>query len=195
MTGQHRSGSYSESGIFVVVDLVNEVATVDRSPEELHEVLTRVLAVDPPSVAQLAHHHVPGFVGLARTCHEVVARLVEGDVDSAAGAVNDLLADHPAHPHLSKEGGEWRLHHHPQEADLVPMWTAIAAEALAGVIGTGRSHRLGTCAAPDCERAYLDQSRNGSRRFCTTACQNRVKAAAFRRRQSRGGRGGSHDRA
>jgi predicted RNA-binding Zn ribbon-like protein len=29
----------------------------------------------------------------------------------------------------------------------------------------------------------VDTSRNGTKPFCTTACQNRVKAAAFRARQ------------
>jgi predicted RNA-binding Zn ribbon-like protein len=28
----------------------------------------------------------------------------------------------------------------------------------------------------------VDTSRNGTRRFCSTACQNRVKAALFRER-------------
>jgi predicted RNA-binding Zn ribbon-like protein len=46
--------------------------------------------------------------------------------------------------------------------------------------------RVGTCASDDCERAFFDSSRNGSRRFCSTTCQNRVKAAAFRRRQTAG---------
>jgi predicted RNA-binding Zn ribbon-like protein len=31
---------------------------------------------------------------------------------------------------------------------------------------------------------YVDTSRNGSKRFCSTACQNRVKAATFRERHS-----------
>ncbi|PZS39469.1 MAG: hypothetical protein DLM62_08155 [Pseudonocardiales bacterium] len=53
------------------------------------------------------------------------------------------------------------------------------------VLGSGHAARLGTCAAPACERAFVDVSRNGSRRFCNTSCQNRVKAAAHR---ARGGR-------
>jgi predicted RNA-binding Zn ribbon-like protein len=31
---------------------------------------------------------------------------------------------------------------------------------------------------------HVDASRNGTRRFCSTACQNRVKAAAYRGRRS-----------
>ena len=46
--------------------------------------------------------------------------------------------------------------------------------------GTGR---LGTCASTDCDRVFLDGSKNASRRFCSTTCQNRVKATAFRLRR------------
>jgi predicted RNA-binding Zn ribbon-like protein len=31
---------------------------------------------------------------------------------------------------------------------------------------------------------FIDVSKNGSRRFCSTTCQNRVKAAAFRGRHA-----------
>jgi predicted RNA-binding Zn ribbon-like protein len=45
------------------------------------------------------------------------------------------------------------------------------------------AQRPGICSAPSCDRVFVDTSRNGTKRFCTTACQNRVKAAAFRARQ------------
>jgi predicted RNA-binding Zn ribbon-like protein len=48
------------------------------------------------------------------------------------------------------------------------------------VVGSSLHGRLGVCSAERCDRVYVDTSRNGSRRFCSTACQNRVKAAAFR---------------
>ncbi|WP_405875666.1 CGNR zinc finger domain-containing protein [Streptomyces xanthophaeus] len=35
-----------------------------------------------------------------------------------------------------------------------------------------------------CDRVYADTSRNAARQFCSTACQNRTKAAAFRARRS-----------
>ena len=94
------------------------------------------------------------------------------------------MAVHPAHPHLAKEQGRWRLHHHPVDAALVPMWTAICAEGIARMIGAGHGDRLGTCEATDCGRVFVDLSKNASRRFCSTTCQNRVKAAAFRRRRA-----------
>jgi len=51
-------------------------------------------------------------------------------------------------------------------------------------VGTGQADRIGTCSAAACDRAYVDVSRNGTKRFCSTACQNRAKTAAFRARQS-----------
>ncbi|HEX8935998.1 MAG TPA: CGNR zinc finger domain-containing protein, partial [Pseudonocardiaceae bacterium] len=48
--------------------------------------------------------------------------------------------------------------------------------------GSDCASRLGVCSAPRCDRVYVDASRNGTRRFCCTACQNRVKSAAHRAR-------------
>jgi predicted RNA-binding Zn ribbon-like protein len=67
------------------------------------------------------------------------------------------------------------------------MWTSITAEAVARLIGAGEQARLGICTADGCDRVFVDASRNGSRRFCSTTCQNRVKTAAFRRRRARVG--------
>ena len=145
--------------------------------------IAHILAVDPPSLAQIGPDDGPGFVALARQLRGVFDELDGGDVDAAAARLNDLLSSHPAYPYLGKEGNRWRLHHHPVDAALVPMWTAICAEALARVVGAGEHDRLGTCAAGDCGRVFLDVSKNASRRFCSTTCQNRVKAAAFRRRR------------
>ncbi len=170
--------SYADAGALAAVELVNALAVAPT--DDAMGQLRRILAVDPPSLDELRSSHVPGFTALAGRLHAVFTALADGDVDGAADRLNQLLLEHPAHPHLAKEDGRWRLHHHPVEADLVPMWTAICAEGLARVVGNGDAHRLGTCAA--CGRVFLDVSKNASRRFCSLTCQNRVKAAAFRAR-------------
>ena len=192
ITGQVQLDSYADAGLLAAIGLVNALAagpatSAPPTPEGSLAELAVVLAIDPPSVEQLSAADVPAFRMLADRLHEVVVALDGGDVDRAASQLNELLASHPAHPHLAKEEGEWRLHHHPVDAALVPMWTAICAEGLARVVGAGLGDRLGTCAAADCGRAYFDLSKNGSRRFCSTTCQNRVKAAAFRRRRAGAG--------
>ena len=47
----------------------------------------------------------------------------------------------------------------------------------------GELSRLAVCAEPSCAGIVLDLSRNRSRRFCSTACGNRVAVAAYRARR------------
>jgi predicted RNA-binding Zn ribbon-like protein len=188
MTEQVELESYADVGVLVSVDLVN--ALVIEHPfdqltaaAEALPAIARILSVDQSSLAQLGEGDAAGFVALAREMHGVFDDLHRGDVDCAAGRLNHLLADHPAHPHLTKEHGRWRLHHHPVDAALALMWTSICAEAAARMIGAGHAGRFGACEATGCERVFVDVSKNASRRFCSTTCQNRAKAAVFRRRR------------
>jgi predicted RNA-binding Zn ribbon-like protein len=180
VTGQVKLGSYADTGVFAAVDLVNELAVA--SPDDPSAAVRRALAVDPPSLAQLVPTDVPGLTALAADLHTIFERVGAGDVASAAALLNHMLATFPSQPHLALEDGAWRLHHHPVDAELVPMWTAICAEALARLIGNGQAHRMGICERAGCGRVFVDISKNASRAFCSTACQNRVKAAAFRAR-------------
>lgn len=179
-----------DAGLIAAVDLINVLA-IDPPADPLGA-LRVVLAIDPPSVARLRPRDVAPFTELAATGRHIIERCAAGDLDDAANSVNTLLAEHSAHPHLAKEGGRWRLHHHPADAALAPMWTAIVAEAFARLIDDDRTDRAGICAAPNCARAYIDQSKNASRRFCSLACQNRVKAATFRQRRSTAAKGEHH---
>jgi predicted RNA-binding Zn ribbon-like protein len=43
--------------------------------------------------------------------------------------------------------------------------------------------RLRECAASPCQEAFVDTSRNGSRRFCSHRCANRTNVAAYRERR------------
>ncbi len=125
---------------------------------------------------------------LADQLRAVFAALAAGDLDNAAGRVNDLLRVTGAHPFLERHDDEpWHVHFHAaDERSLAKGWAAGCATGLAIVLGGEYHDRLGVCTAPHCDRVYVDTSRNGSRRFCSTACQNRVKAAAFRERQPHG---------
>jgi predicted RNA-binding Zn ribbon-like protein len=51
------------------------------------------------------------------------------------------------------------------------------------MIGAQRAHRLGICAAMNCDRVLVDMTKNAGRRFCSITCQNRTKTAAFRQRR------------
>jgi predicted RNA-binding Zn ribbon-like protein len=108
-----------------------------------------------------------------------------GSIDPAANLVNAMLVRTGAQPALERHDGEpWHLHFHAADNSLVNGWAAGCATGLAVVLGGELYDRLGVCTAPRCDRVYVDTSRNGTRRYCSTSCQNRVKTAAFRARIS-----------
>lgn len=132
--------------------------------------------ITDPEAAELAK--------VAATLRDVFDSVGRDDIDGAARLVNDLLAATGARPQLDRHDGEpWHLHFHGRTDTLAQGWAAGCATGLAVVLGTELYNRLGVCTAARCDRVYVDVSRNGTRRFCSTACQNRVKAAAFRARQ------------
>lgn len=135
----------------------------------------------PPAVTAIDAADLAVVAGRLREVFDLVEG---GHVDEAARAVNALLADTGARPQLDRHDGEpWHLHFHGPTDSLAQGWAAGCATGLAIVLGTDMYDRLGVCTAPRCNRVYVDASRNGTRRFCSTSCQNRVKAAAFRARR------------
>ena len=126
MTSQIYLDSYIDAGVLTAMALANELASADLKDAKSR--VDRILAFDPPSRAMLRNKDVPQFAKLAQRLREIFMKLDDGNVDSTAAELNIMLAAHPAHPHLAKEDGVWRLHHHPADAALVPMYTAICAE-------------------------------------------------------------------
>ena len=108
-----------------------------------------------------------------------------GALDAAAARVNEMLIRTGARPELERHDGQaWHLHFHAADNSLPNGWAAGCATGLAVVLGGSHSDRLGVCTAPRCDRVYVDTSRNGTRRYCSTSCQNRVKTAVFRARMA-----------
>jgi predicted RNA-binding Zn ribbon-like protein len=107
-----------------------------------------------------------------------------GDLTEAAHVLNRLLHVTGARPQLDPLAtGGYHVHFHGSTDGLATGWGAGCATGLALAIGTDLAGRLGVCSADRCDRVYVDTSKNAQRRFCSTSCQNRTKAAAFRRRR------------
>ena len=69
----------------------------------------------------------------------------------------------------------------PPNADHL---AADCGMALAFFVTAGEQERLRRCEAPDCRRAFVDVSRNRSRRYCDSrTCGNRLHVAAYRARR------------
>jgi predicted RNA-binding Zn ribbon-like protein len=147
----------------------------------LPEAVTAALRAARPDTREVTPAEAGEFVAVAASIRAVFDAVAADRTDAAAGVVNQMLADTGARPQLDRHDGEpWHLHFHGAEDSLVTGWAAGCATGLAVVLGSDLGGRLGVCTAPRCDRVYVDTSRNATRRFCSTACQNRVKAAAFR---------------
>jgi len=138
------------------------------------------------SKTEVSEAEAEAFGSVAADLRAVFTAVADGDIDNAAHRVNGILAATGAHPALERHDGEpWHIHFRSaDETSPVKGWAAGCATGLAVVLGGELYDRLGVCTAPHCDRVYVDTSRNGSRRYCSTACQNRVKTATFRQRRA-----------
>lgn len=181
--------SHADVVVAVAVDLVNTLTDGERrgSPYVVPAGETRRAAVrEALRGREVTDAEADELAEVAARLRTVFTCVAAGDVDAAAEQVNRMLCDYAARPHLARHDGEpWHLHFHGEGGTLAQNWGAGCATGLAVVLGGGLHNRLGVCTAPGCDRVYVDVSRNGTRRFCSTACQNRVKAAAFRARAAR----------
>jgi predicted RNA-binding Zn ribbon-like protein len=192
VTGQVRFSSHLDTVVAVAVGLVNALTPGEAHgrpylpPADGHlpGAVTAVLHAASPRTRDVPRADAEELRAAAAELRAVFEAVAAGDVDTAALRVNQLLARTGARPALDNHDGEgWHLHFHGSQDTLANGWAAGCATGLAVVLGTDDRGRLGLCTAPRCDRAYVDTSRNGTRRFCSTACQNRVKTAAFRSRQ------------
>jgi predicted RNA-binding Zn ribbon-like protein len=185
--------SHTDLVVTMAADLVNLLTAGERrgrpyqppAGQDLVDQLSALLrSKDRPGGASGEAAAAP-YGDIAARLRPVFELVAAGGIDDAAGRVNELLDGTGAHPLLARHDGEpWHVHFHAAgQRSTADDWAAGCATGLAIVLGGEHWDRLGVCTAPRCDRVYVDTSRNGSKRFCSAACQNRVKAAAFRERQ------------
>ena len=138
------------------------------------------------STPRVSTAHAEELAEVAQRLRVVFESVERGDERGAVRILNALLLRTGARPQLDRlpDGRDgWHVHFHGSDDSLATGWAAGCATGLALAIGSDLAGRLGICAAERCDRVYVDTSRNATRRFCSTACQSRTKAAAFRARR------------
>jgi predicted RNA-binding Zn ribbon-like protein len=176
----------------LAVRLVNAIVAGESrgraypAADGVQELRTRAEAVPGLSPGRpLTEDETRGVAEIAAELHAVFAAAQEGNLDEAARLLNAMAVRYDARPTLLRhDDGPWHLHFHGPHAGVIEGVGGATAVALAYVLGSEYSDRLGICSASNCNRVYVDVSRNGTKRYCSTACQNRVKAATFRARQA-----------
>ncbi|WP_328539788.1 CGNR zinc finger domain-containing protein [Streptomyces sp. NBC_00344] len=107
------------------------------------------------------------------------------DARTAAALVNQLVASAGTTPQLTDHDGyDWHVHYFAPGASVADHLAADGGMALAFIVVAGEQERLRRCEAPDCGHAFVDLSRNRSRRYCDSrTCGNRLHVAAYRARR------------
>ena len=118
-----------------------------------------------------------------RALRSRLRRLWGLDEDAVVSQINAMLREAKALPQLVRHHeGHYHVHAAPPGAPLADRMAVEAAMAFIDVVRQQELGRLGICDASDCDAVCVDLSRNRSRRYCSTACLNRVTVAAFRAR-------------
>ncbi|NIK57338.1 CGNR zinc finger domain-containing protein [Kribbella shirazensis] len=191
MTGQVSFDSHARSVLAAAVEYVNRLtagysggAAYAVPADERQAVADALTAIGHPPKSVPADD-ARRLVQLAARMRIVFEAADAGDLDTAATEINALLLDTNARPQLDRgKDRPWSLHFHGPDEQLANGWAAGCAAGLALAVGSDLAGRLGVCDAPNCDRVFVDVSKNGQRRFCSPQCQSRVKAAAHRARQA-----------
>ncbi|GAA4603812.1 putative RNA-binding Zn ribbon-like protein [Actinoplanes octamycinicus] len=175
----------TEEALEFAVVLANTAATASRSGrDELATVadLERLLRVNVFS-GRIDRDETE--LREVREAREQIREIWTLGRDEAVDAVNRMLREAHALPYLTRhDGSDWHMHATEPDAPLAERIRVEAALALIDVIRMNETGRLRVCAADDCTGRFVDLSRNGSKRFCSVRCGNRMNMIAFRARKA-----------
>nr|WP_202500038.1 CGNR zinc finger domain-containing protein [Streptomyces sp. SID5476] len=171
-----------------VVDLVNTAPDDETATDELATVVALADFVrkhDISDVGVLSEFDLAAVRRVRGRFAEIFAAAEAADAASAASVINELIAAAGTTPRLTDHDGyDWHVHYFAPGASLADHLSADCGMALAFFVVAGEQERLRRCEAPDCRRAFVDLSRNRSRRYCDSrTCGNRLHVAAYRARR------------
>lgn len=120
-----------------------------------------------------------GAIALRETVYRIFHAVASGNTpaDGDLTELNRALKDTPARSALQRIGGAfgWRIEEKPPATELALLAPVLwsAGDLLAGQ----QLARVRECANGKCLWLFLDESKNGTRRWCSmSACGNRAKA-------------------
>ncbi len=173
----------TEATLEFTVALCNTVATASRSgADELSTVAELGTLLTVWAYSGRIDHDDAELASVIDT-RARLRRLWTLTRDEAVVETNAMLREARALPQLTRhDGTDWHWHATAPDAPLAERIRVEVALALADVIRMDEGGRLRVCAADDCDGLLADLSRNGSKRFCSIRCGNRMNMIAFRAR-------------
>ncbi|GHH75651.1 hypothetical protein GCM10018793_19560 [Streptomyces sulfonofaciens] len=164
-----------------VVDLVNSAP----EPDGLADVAALRAFVQQHSISDVGELTEDDLSAVRAARTRFTDIFAAQDARSAAKLINELVAGAGTTPQLTDHDGfDWHVHYFAPGASVADHLAADGGMALAFFVVAGEQERLRRCAAPDCDHAFVDLSRNRSRRYCDSrTCGNRLHVAAYRARR------------
>jgi hypothetical protein len=168
-----------------VVDLVNTVPEDESALDGLPDVTALEEFVGTHEISDVGVLSELDLSAVRKIRGRFAAVFAAPDARAAAGLINDLVAAAGTTPRLTDHDGyDWHIHYFAPGASVADHLAADCGMALAFFVVAGEQERLRRCEAPDCRRAFVDLSRNRSRRYCDSrTCGNRLHVAAYRARR------------
>lgn len=142
--------------------------------------LRRVLREHGEDVEELSEDDVADLQRASATLRAIA----EADsLDAVSARLNEVLA-RCRPPRLESHGGQsaWHVHVDRHDAGWGEWFLASSALALATAVTESQEPPLGVCSAHGCDDLYATRSRGRPRRFCSTTCSSRARAASRRAR-------------
>lgn len=167
-----------------VVDLVNTQPKIDGR-ESLGDVAALRGFVERNRISEVGRLEAQDVTAVHAARERFTQVFAATDDTAAATMLNAMINEAGTTPRLTAHDGyDWHVHYFAPGASLADHLAADCGMALAFLIVAGERERLRRCDAPDCRHAFVDLSRNRSRRYCDSrTCGNRLHVAAYRARR------------
>lgn len=166
---------YGRDAVKMMADLAN------TPPTSAHELRSRCRAAGVAIDMPVEERDLEATLALIERWCAIVDTPDEHD---RAALVNRLLADTTAYPRMTDHDGVWHLHYRPDNMPLGKVLGALASVGTALHLSGRGMHRLARCALDECSAIYVDTSRTGRQRYCSTRCANRDAVRRHRARRA-----------
>jgi predicted RNA-binding Zn ribbon-like protein len=170
------------SDLDLVVLLVNSLDLLEEPPDRLTVEWFAEVAADVGRADIVSTLAADDLAGLRRLRQALQSVFHAESTEAAAAVLNPMLRDAHAVPELVVGADRVDLQVAPGERGLLALRARLPAALAAQVAGRGIG-RLGTCASPPCECAFVDRTRAATRRFCCSICNDRAAARLYRQRR------------
>jgi predicted RNA-binding Zn ribbon-like protein len=178
------AGNPRESGADLAVNVVNTWESLPSPHDGLEDVGDLRIFLRAVGRAEAAAAVTERDLAEFRHLRGRLRRVFEtDDVAEAAGVLNSIATESGAVPRLAEASGGWTLEFGPEDGSLTSRLAATAAVALIEIVRAHGLTRFGTCAADPCTCAYVDRTKNRSKRYCCELCADRAAQRDHRARR------------